>query len=393
MGQVTANGNIVLTGRITIPRIGAWHCDLEVDAEENLTGEIVITDGTATFNGTVVRSDALGSRIVVRAVGGKGGLRAELGAKHYVDCPLRIPVRDIIGDAGETLSNESAGDLLETRLGHWSRGAMPAGSALSSILEPYGAAWRVLADGTIWVGVETWPDVGVEGFLELDPEPELGTFTIASDSLDLKPGVTFLGRRISRVEHIIEENRSRTCYWAEDAGTAPALDRIKEPLARFVRWVMRSTLYLGAYPSTVQRQDPSTGLLDLLPDDERLRGKGTSGVQIRHGLPGVAVEVPTGARALLQFDNGDPRKPFAALWETGSITSITLDGGTQKLARQGDLCQSGGPGTQCVLTGIAAPPNGAVIVGAPYLISFSMTPQPQSPLFGAIVTGAPRIKA
>jgi hypothetical protein len=95
---------------------------------------------------------------------------------------------------------------------------------------------------------------------------------------------------------------------------------------------------------------------------------------------------------LLQFDNGDPGKPFAALWETGSITSITFDGGTQKIARQGDLTQAGGPGTMCVLTGPAAPPNGACIMGVPYAISFSMLPQPQKPLYGVIATGAARLK-
>jgi hypothetical protein len=99
------------------------------------------------------------------------------------------------------------------------------------------------------------------------------------------------------------------------------LDRIKEPFARLVRWVMRDAVYQRMYPARVVGQD-AAGRLDLVPDDERIRGTGTQAVSIRHGLPGVSVEVPVGARVMLGFEEANPAKPYAALWE--GVTPFTL---------------------------------------------------------------------
>lgn len=112
----------------------------------------------------------------------------------------------------------------------------------------------------------------------------------------------------------------------------------KAALTRFIRWVMRDTLYLGQYAATVQRQ-AADDTLDLLPDDERLRGTGLSGVPIRHGLPGARVRVADGARVLLGFEGGDPRKPYASLWSASTIVSISLGEAPAAAARQGDAVE------------------------------------------------------
>ncbi|MBA2724292.1 MAG: hypothetical protein H0U56_15670 [Methylibium sp.] len=170
------------------------------------------------------------------------------------------------------------------------------------------------------------------------------------------------------------------------------LDPLAEELARFIRWVMRDVTYSKFYPCEVQRQD-AEGLVDLLPDDESIRGSGLAGIQLRHGLPGWTVQVATGARVLLGFDNGDPRKPYAALWEPGSVLGISFDGGSRPVTHLGALVTCGGPGTVVTLlplTGVGAPPNNAVVAGVPHLISFSVvppTPASADPLFGSVSSG------
>ncbi len=99
------------------------------------------------------------------------------------------------------------------------------------------------------------------------------------------------------------------------------LDRIKEPLAAFIRWVMRDTRFAKLYPARVILQD-AAGRLELLADDASIKGTGNQGVPIKHGLPGCAVVVPTGARILLGFENADSTRPYAALWE--GVTPFTL---------------------------------------------------------------------
>ena len=105
--------------------------------------------------------------------------------------------------------------------------------------------------------------------------------------------------------------------------------------AWLVRLVRRETLYLGTYSAVVQQQNDDY-TLDLLPDDERIRGNGLQRVPIRHGLPGVLVRVRQGATVTLGWENGDARRPFAAMWETSAIESIAFDGGTRPVARRGD---------------------------------------------------------
>jgi hypothetical protein len=153
----------------------------------------------------------------------------------------------------------------------------------------------------------------------------------------------------------------------------------REAVERVIEYVVRDRLYLRAYECTVERQ-AADGSLDLLPDDERIRGTGLSGVPIYHGLPGVTVTVTPGARVLLQFVSGDPQRPFASLWRSGDIEEISFNGGTAPVARQGDPVACYWPAS-VAFTGLL---NG---------VSFSGTMTIATPGAGLIESGAARVKA
>lgn len=147
----------------------------------------------------------------------------------------------------------------------------------------------------------------------------------------------------------------------------------------FIRWVMRDVVFLGTYEATVERQH-ADGSLDLLPDDARVRGTGTSNVPLRHGLPGVDVRVVVGSRVLLGFVGGDRRRPYAALWAPGSIESISFDGGEASVARAGDSVTVFWP-PSCPVVG--------TIGGLPFTGTMTIT----SPSVGLIDAGAQRVRA
>jgi len=152
-----------------------------------------------------------------------------------------------------------------------------------------------------------------------------------------------------------------------------------EALSVFVQRVMRRTRYHAQYAAVVQRQhDDDT--LDLLPDDEIIRGTGLSRVPIRYGLPGVRVRVAVGARVLLAFEGGSPAKPRAVLWESGAIEEILFDGGSSPLARVGDVVTVFWP---------ASVPVSGTIAGSPFTGVLSIA----SPGSGVIESGAARVKA
>lgn len=98
--------------------------------------------------------------------------------------------------------------------------------------------------------------------------------------------------------------------------------------------------YRAAYPSRVAAQH-ADGSLDLVPDSSRVPA--CTKVPIRYGVPGVTAKVAVGSRALLEFAEGDPSKPVATLWESASVTEVTIRGtkvrlgdGDRRVAAEGD---------------------------------------------------------
>jgi len=116
--------------------------------------------------------------------------------------------------------------------------------------------------------------------------------------------------------------------------------------------------YFAAYQCKVVGQN-ADGTLELEPFDERLN-PGPTHVEI-DVPPGVdKVTVQNGALCMVSFRNGKPDAPYVNSWSIESrfselsirASTLTLNGGTQPVARKGDQI-----GT---LTGSTMPGGGAV---------------------------------
>jgi hypothetical protein len=150
---------------------------------------------------------------------------------------------------------------------------------------------------------------------------------------------------------------------------------LRESVTALVEAIIGRRLdYHALYPCTVMRQ-AADGTLDLLPDDARIRGSGCQGVRIRHGLPGFECTVPVSTRVLLGFEAGDPKRPYAALWDVGNVTEVVFDSGTKEVGRVDDavgrLYFDNTAWTANVLAGAMAAPhlyyyNGTAWVGVLY---------------------------
>jgi len=110
----------------------------------------------------------------------------------------------------------------------------------------------------------------------------------------------------------------------------PLNDRLKGGFEKAVRAIFGPRIaYLGQYSAVVKAQG-SDGSLDLLPDDAAIPG--LQGVPIAYGIPGVTVTVAVGARVALTFlGGGDPSKPRATVWDSGSVTAMTVTATAIKL--------------------------------------------------------------
>ena len=342
MALLTANGVPVVRATIIRPRIGVWHADLEVDAADaaGFAGpvELSLYDGAIVLSGTARRSGQTRNTVYVRVVGGADGLGGELPARGYQNVPLRIPLADVLSAAGETLSPASDAGVLATSLAFWARGQMSAGKALTALLAAAGApSWRILADGTLWVGPETWPAARLQGYDLLREDPHLGRWEIGCDVPLVEPGQVLDGHRVSSVEIRVTPDKVRILLLLEDSTEA---DRMKAGLAAFVKAQFPRLDFYASYRARIVSQN-GDGSLEVVPDDQRIPP--LSRVPIRLGIPGAKVTVAAGARVLLGFAGGDPAQPQAELWEYGSVTeldltatNIILNGGTAAVGRVGD---------------------------------------------------------
>ena len=223
MSFCTANGANVVRGTISRPRLGAWQAELYVDAREtdlpSFEGAIDVGLGEHSFSGWAYRAGTFKDAIHVRVVGGAGGLNTVLAPKAYQGVPLRIPLSDMLTEAGEQLSPTADSAVLGQYLAKWVRMQQTAGVALAGLMQAVGSPiWRILDDGTLWIGTDTWDVVELELVDITDVEPSVGRTEIATDTpWLLAPGLSFNGDPISYVEHRIGPDRLRHVLWFEDS--------------------------------------------------------------------------------------------------------------------------------------------------------------------------------
>lgn len=120
------------------------------------------------------------------------------------------------------------------------------------------------------------------------------------------------------------------------------LDELRRLVTTFVG---RRLDHLALYPAIVVQQR-ADGTLDLTPESDAVPS--CQGVPIRYGIPGVTATIAAGARVLLGYAGGDPSRPYASLWESGSVTELKLNASTIKLnngtieaARKGHAVNAG----------------------------------------------------
>jgi hypothetical protein len=239
-----------------------------------------------------------------------------------------------------------------------------------------GGLWRVADDGTVWIGEETWPAASAADVDLVAEEPTHARVTVGAASLPLgiRPGTVYNGQRVSYVEHTFDADAARAEVWFEREGATA--DRWGVALDALVRHTMRGVQWHARFPARVVGQN-ADGTLDLDPDDDRLPD--LVAVPLRLFLPGVTARVVAGARVLVGFEAGDPRRPIAELFESGALSELTIatqGGATLRLMSSGDVhVLPGGLGT--VMLGTTNPANQRPVAGGGDAVaSAAVTPIP-----------------
>jgi len=301
-----------------------------------LSGAVELKLGDVTLNGTVLegQSGVHAGRGGVHVVGGAGHLKDVLAARAYGTIPLRVLLQDLAKESGETLAPETA--LWARSLTRWTRPAVTMAQALNQVLAPLGGVWRVLDDGTVWVGEESWPEVNQRRTdVVLDELPGSGLFVLAPESPWLRPCVTFRGRRVCHVTYEVSPKGVRASLYLDEG----------RGLSDLVRTLVRETLRtellaLGLYQARVVKQ-AANGSIEVQPDSPLVPP--LVGVQLKLPWPGCRVTVSAGDRVLVGFEGGDLTKPYAVALTAGSGQEVNLDvdGADRGVARIDDTADCG----------------------------------------------------
>jgi len=350
-----------ISAELRQPRVGAWHCELDLDGETPATGKIKFQLDDLEFTGTVLpeHTGVEGSRAKCKVVAGNGNLTRPISPHSYsggTGVRVGAVLHDILKDCGEDLSDLSDGPTLDKVLPRWHVAGGPQSSAqqaLTKLAEACGGAWRMMRDGTVWFGTETWPEVAPEGVLTQETWQD-GHLTLAPETPNMVPGTTYQGQKIEHVTHSYG-NLLRSHIRTSSVSTA---------LKKALGGKQQEIDYSREYPCKVVTQNPD-GTVQVLPDDEVMRSAGLDHVMIVYGLPGFRAKLKNGARCHLFFAAGDPGRPRVHNWESDPDSVERLDyivgGRAGAIARVGDTVDIFvEPATPIPFEGTATPPGSAI---------------------------------
>jgi hypothetical protein len=314
MALVTANGFPVLEAHVTIPRSGRPHGELAVAVEvaDQLQGPLALDfGGKLVLKGTVRRSGAYNESVTLEFVGGGAGLLKQLQPKAYQLVPLSIPLAEALAEVGEVLSPTSDPDVLAVALPKWARMRGSALDEVNSLLAraPAGTVGRVLPDGTLWVGRDSYPDAGIT-FDLLNDDHASGQAELGVEVPTLLPGTTLLGRQVEEVTHIVTATTVRTVatFAADlaDPNAEPPTSSAANDLQLLIDGRLRPTRYHRAYPAKVVAQN-ADGTLELIPDSDLMPG--LSGCLSAPSLPRSRSRWPRAAAARWSLRRATPSGP------------------------------------------------------------------------------------
>jgi len=173
--------------------------DVELDSTtaypSPLAGLQTVSWGSLAGYATILRCDVYRNATFAWLAGGSGNLSTAVHPKGYYSVPLSTPLNDLLSQAGYTLNSQTSQTVLSTQLNAWGTTAGSVGLNLQNLLlkipaVPY-QTWRVMLDGTFWIGTDSFPANTSTDIAVLDYVPSLYRVEIGEDSPSMLPGQSY----------------------------------------------------------------------------------------------------------------------------------------------------------------------------------------------------------
>lgn len=210
----------VSEARLVYPLTGAWHADLFIASPNDLTGAVTINIAdTLTLHGTVIDGGTYVEALHVRVLAGAGGWNQPCSPKYYQGATLGFILSDILSGAGEQLSATSDAGARNVLLVAFATTSGTVGANVRALMA-YAAQWtgyRFLADGSFWIGPETWPAF-TEDYTVTTENPTERRLDVGAQIPTLYAGQSVVRQdgsiaQLSRVEWAISVSAIRARGW------------------------------------------------------------------------------------------------------------------------------------------------------------------------------------
>lgn len=325
--HIQLNDNDLSRLRLRLTMYGAWvgecvHSDPSLVPSVGDSASVVLA--SQTFVGTVVRVATLEDMSYdTLIVGGGGGLSTLLGPLQLVAPSVSDVLSAALSGTGESLSSTVLPSVLQTQLQSWRRPSRTLGRELDAVCAalPSGSTWRILRDGTVWVGQDPEAGTGqavVQDYDVMSWDASQGLVVIAAEDPTVIPGQTWpdVPGVIGTVVHDVTPDATRSELYVADpedreVGTFDAL--LPQPDM------------LAFYPYRVLSQN-ADGTLELKTTDQRLPD--LSRCPVRYGIPGTTGTIPSGSIVVVGFAGGNSQDPYVASWSSGTATNLAVQAGT-----------------------------------------------------------------
>lgn len=311
---------------------GNWTAHLELaNLGPDPTGLVTLSWLGRELTGQVVRGGQTKSgRVFVLVAGGSGHLGQasppQLNARGYQNCPLSRIIADLAADAGENLSPTISAQVLSRTISSWPRRKAIASACLDDLARSLGLVWRVLQDGTLWLGVPAFSESTLMQPLQLldDQDPSQSTALYSLLSFGPMPGESYAGQKVGEAHYRISASGDGLpgpgafvrLWWLDSALSDIDGGRLIKDFADLVKQCVPVD-WLASYSARVVSQS-ADGTLEVVFDTKLLPPR--KGVPYRTLVDGARLVIDAGARCVVRFDNGQPGNPVADLFDHGSAT-------------------------------------------------------------------------
>ncbi len=345
---------------LRLPAHGNWVATMDIGAPAGpaemtpATLKIARSTGSVdTFTGTVRRRNLTPGtqNLSVTIVGGAARLLAPpIPARHHTGGSTTVPAGLVLAGiaqaAGERLAAGAEAAIDAYPLQRYTRVAGEAWAALDVLASDLGVEWRVLADGALWMGTETWPTVDARAYYYRG-DPRDGAVLYIPDGAPYRPGTTIDGARVVECCYRIKPGEP-----IMEARVAVPGDPVHvPPLVPYAR----------CYVASVKSQN--TDLTLNLAAVDPILGNDLRNVPFKLSIPGSKTTVPPGSIVRVAFESGLPTGIYAGDVDMDPLATklFALEGGAVVL---GTLAVGGAVGAVLTFT----PTGGAPVGPAPSVI-------------------------